>query len=91
MTGVKLSDEASWSNGDDGEEAAKSMRWNIKLIDFGIARPLRPSDINDEQIALKKKKEPARDYFGRSTVHNQLDNRSIHKSNYVFEVILCGE
>ena len=58
------------------------MCWNIKLIDFGIARPLRPSDINDEKIVLKKKKEPAGDYFGRSTVDGQLDDRSIHKSNF---------
>jgi len=82
VNGVKLNNEATWSSDDDGEAAAKSMCWNIKLIDFGIARPLRPSDINDEKSVLEKRKEPARDYFGRSTVDGQLDDRSIHKSNF---------
>ncbi len=64
--------------------AAKLHRWNIKLIDFGFARPLRPEDILDKK-SLMKRKEPSDEFFGRSTVDNQLDNRSIHKSPFRLE------
>ncbi len=61
--------------------AAKLHRWNIKLVDFGFARPLRPEDILDKKSLLKRK-EPRDEFFGRSTVDNQLDDRSIHHSRF---------
>lgn len=79
VRGARYSDEASWSDDLDAENAAKSMRWNIKLIDFGFARPLRPDDILDENMT-KTKKEPRDEFFGRSSVDNQLDEKSMHKS-----------
>ena len=84
--GAKLNDEACWSDDTIGEDAAKSMRWKIKLIDFGFARPLRPEDIENGEKFLKKKKEPGVDYFGRTTVDGQLDNRSVHQSGLTLDV-----
>lgn len=57
------------------------MRWNIKLIDFGFARPLRREDIKHEDY-FKPKQEPDIKYFGRSTVNGQLDNKSLHQSSF---------
>jgi len=77
--------EACWSDDLEGSDAAKENRWNIKLIDFGFARPLRPEDILNERN-LQKKKEPSDAFFGRSTVDNQLDDRSLHKSNFKLDL-----
>jgi len=82
VNGARLSDEATWSDDNDGvgNDAAKKIQWNIKLIDFGFARPLRPDDIVNESNALRTKKEPSDGFFG--TVDNQLDDASLHRSAY---------
>jgi len=81
VEGAKYRDDACWSDGIDGDEAAKSMRWNIRLVDFGFARPLRPDDILNKESLLQKKKEPRNaEFFGKSTVDNRLDDRSLHQS-----------
>jgi serine/threonine protein kinase len=90
VCGAKYLDEASWSDDIEGDDAAKSMRWSIKLIDFGFARPLRPDDIVDENIQ-KTKKEPRDEFFGRSTVNTQLDDKSIHKTGFGFDLSNSGK
>jgi len=82
VEGAKYRDDACWSDGIDGDEAAKSMRWNIKLLDFGFARPLRPDDILNKESLLQKKKEPRNEFFDKSTVGNKLDDRSLHQSGF---------
>ena len=47
IAGASISDESCWSDGTDGDDAAKTMKWQIKLIDFGLARPLHPDEIPD--------------------------------------------
>ncbi len=90
VNGAKFKDEACWSDGVDGNDAAKSMRWRVKLVDFGFARPLRPDDIADKGL-LQKKKEPHDDFFGRSTVDNKLDDRSIHMARLGLDLSNSGK
>jgi len=90
VNGAKLKDKTCWSDGVDGDEAAKSMRWKIKLIDFGFARALRPDDIEDEESLLRREKEPHDDFFGRSSVDNKLDERSIHQSGLGLDLSRSG-
>jgi len=82
VNGARLSDEDTWSDDLDGNDAAQKMKWNIKLIDFGFARALRPDDIEDENnYTLKTKKEDTIGFlFG--TVDNQLDDASMRGSSY---------
>ena len=90
VTGATRADEACWSDDIEGCDAAKSNRWNIKLIDFGFARALGPEDIIDRK-SLEKKKEPRNEFFGRSSVDSQLDDRSIHKSSFGLDLSSSGK
>mmetsp|Transcript_11014 Transcript_11014/g.17040 ORF Transcript_11014/g.17040 Transcript_11014/m.17040 type:complete len:574 (-) Transcript_11014:82-1803(-) len=46
-------DEAIWSNGPDAEEAVKTNRWNLVLVDFGFARALTPKEIFQSKRHLR--------------------------------------
>jgi len=82
VNGARLSEESTWSDDLEGDDAARIMKWNIKLIDFGFARALRPDDIIDENnYTLTTKKEDLSG-FAFGTVDNQLDDDSIHRSSY---------
>jgi len=81
VRGATYCDEACWSDDIEGSDGAKSMKWSIKLIDFGFARPLRPEDVSDENKTITlKKNEPNDAFFGRSTVDNKLDDKSLHRA-----------
>jgi serine/threonine protein kinase len=73
--------ESCWSDDIDGEEAAKKHFWNIKLIDFGFARPLHPDDIKESKLQnnIEIKPEPSDEFFGRSNIDGALQNREIIK------------
>lgn len=66
------------------------MQWNVKLIDFGFARPLRPNDIRDENITTKVRNEPRDEFFGRSSVNTQLDDKSVQKSSFGLSLSTSG-
>jgi serine/threonine protein kinase len=72
IKGARPSEEACWSDGKEGEDAARESRWNIKLIDFGFARPLHPDDIQNPEKFTTQQAEPDDDHFGRSTVDGAL-------------------
>jgi len=55
------------------------MRWNIKLIDFGFARPLRPDDIKNYEKFFEPKLENRDDFQGN--IDGELDSKSLHKSS----------
>jgi len=44
-----LDDDAIWSNGDDAEEAVRSGKWRIMLVDFGFARALENTEVNSKK------------------------------------------
>lgn len=75
IKGARPSEEACWSDGKEGEDAARELRWNIKLIDFGFARPLHPDDIENPEKFAKEQAEPDDDYFGRSTIDGALEEK----------------
>ncbi len=75
VTGAKLDGfEACWSDDLDGDDAAKRHYWNIKLIDFGFARPLHPDDIQGYKYNLEDKPEPGEEYFGRSNIDHAIED-----------------
>ena len=69
-----------WNNDVDGDVAAvKSLCWNnIKLIEFGFARPLRPAD-NESKYLVKNL---VMNVFCRSIVNDELNDKSIHKTSF---------
>lgn len=71
--------DACWSDDVEGEEAAKKHTWNIKLIDFGFARPLHPDDIQENKLKNNNedKPEPGDEFFGRSDMDGALQNRQV--------------
>lgn len=74
VAGAKLEGfEACWSDGVEGEEAAKKRTWNIKLIDFGFARPLHPDDIEGYKHNVAVTAEPNDEFFGRSNIDHAID------------------
>eukprot|EP00557_Chaetoceros_sp_GSL56_P003841 CAMPEP_0176497746 /NCGR_PEP_ID=MMETSP0200_2-20121128/11901_1 /TAXON_ID=947934 /ORGANISM="Chaetoceros sp., Strain GSL56" /LENGTH=515 /DNA_ID=CAMNT_0017895805 /DNA_START=75 /DNA_END=1619 /DNA_ORIENTATION=+ len=70
------SSDACWSDDVEGEEAAKKHMWNIKLIDFGFARPLHPDDIEEDKLKNNNENtpEPKDEFFGRSDIDGALQN-----------------
>jgi len=72
IKGAMPSEEACWSDGKEGEDAARESRWNIKLIDFGFARPLHPDDIKNPEQFSTQQAEPDDTHFGRSTIDGAL-------------------
>ena len=84
VSGAKLEgSEACWSDEIDGDDAAKKHTWNIKLIDFGFARPLHPDDIAGSQIQNNNANEPEPNdvFFGRSDIDGALKDREIKKKD----------
>lgn len=79
IRGAKFDMEPCWSDeSDDGEDMAKTLCWNIKLIDFGFARPLHPDDIGDNYKNKNvNKPEPDDSFFGRSNIDSALTDKNI--------------
>lgn len=80
IAGAKPSDEACWSDDTDGEDAARALQWNMKLIDFGFARPLHPDDIKDHNKVLTLEVEPDDAFFGSSTIDRALEDKDKNDS-----------
>lgn len=77
ITGVKFSDPSCWSDGEDALASAKALKWQLKLIDFGFARPLHPDDIevsNVSQLTTPK----AEPNFANTNVDGALEDVSNH-------------
>ncbi len=72
IAGARPSDQSCWSDDVDGDDAARSLQWNMKLIDFGFARPLHPDDIKDHGKVLAVQHEPDDVFFGSSTIDRAL-------------------
>lgn len=73
VSGAKLEGfEACWSDDVDGDDAAKKHTWNIKLIDFGFARPLHPDDIDGYKHSVEVKPAPGDEFFGRSNIDHAI-------------------
>lgn len=78
IRGAKFDMEHCWSDESDGEDKAKTLCWNIKLIDFGFARPLHPDDIGDNyKNKNANKPEPDDSFFGRSSIDSALTDKDI--------------
>ncbi len=76
IAGAKPSDESCWSDDVDGDDAARALKWNMKLIDFGFARPLHPDDIQDHGKVLALQSEPDDVFFGSSTIDRALVDKN---------------
>lgn len=51
------------------------MKWQIKLLDFGLARPLHPDEIPDyEKNLATQQDEPDDDHFGRLNIDGALED-----------------
>jgi len=86
IAGAKYDDQACWSDGIEAEEAAKAHKWNMKLIDFGFARPLHPNDIKQENYTHAVKPEPDKHFFGRSTIDGAMEDQSQHSKKDLLSV-----
>jgi len=42
-------DDAIWSNGEDAEEAVRTNKWKLMLVDFGFARALENQEIKTQK------------------------------------------
>jgi len=72
VTGANRAEDDCWSDGVDAEEAVKSQKWHLILIDFGFARPLHPDDMNTEK--LDNIKEPRDDELQYHSVNDPLES-----------------
>lgn len=46
-------DDAIWSSKEDGEEAVRSNKWKVMLVDFGFARALEKEEIDAQSRHLR--------------------------------------
>lgn len=76
--------EACWSDVIEGDDAARKHAFNIKLIDFGFARPLHPEDIEKKQkfkFNTANNPEPSDGFFGGSTIDDAMNKHDIVKQD----------